>query len=225
MTGGSQRIGRAISIALAACGARVAVHFHQSRQAAQALCAELGPCAVPLAADLRDPAAAAALVAAARSPWDGLDILINNAAVFRPDTLSHLDLPAALEQMQINCWAPVALMQAFAAPGGPGQVVNLLDRHVAGLDLANASYWASKKLLAEFTRMAALEWAPRIRVNGVAPGAILRPSDRPGVPAGPVPLQRQCTPEEVAAAVVFLLNNEAVTGQILYVDGGQHLLA
>ena len=118
-----------------------------------------------------------------------------------------------------------------------GKVINLLDRRIEGIDQECLSYQLSKKMLAEFTKNAALELAPYITVNGVAPGAVLPPRSQraevgsqrsekrqPFDLAGDVPLDRQCTPEDVAAAVVFLLEFDTITGQVIFVDGGQHLI-
>jgi NAD(P)-dependent dehydrogenase (short-subunit alcohol dehydrogenase family) len=125
---------------------------------------------------------------------------------------------------------------ARRAPGAPhasrgallGRIVNLLDRRVAHHEAGCVPYLVSKKALAEFTCSAAIELAPEFAVNGVAPGAVLPPpgkgDDTLWDAAGPVPLNARCRPEDVAEAVAWLLESDVVTGQIVYVDGGQHLL-
>jgi pteridine reductase len=157
-----------------------------------------------------------------------LDILINNAAVFHKDGLLATTEAKLLGEFWPNLFAPLLLMRAFARHSGGGKIINLLDRRIAGHDTECVSYVLAKKALAELTALAALELAPRFTVNGVAPGAVLPPpgkgADYLHDQAGPVPLQRIITPQAVAQAVLTLLGNDAITGQILFVDGGQHLL-
>lgn len=230
VTGGAVRIGAAIGRALARAGADVVIHYHRSAAPARALRREveaLGRRAFCVRGDLRREADVRRLVRASREMGGRLDILVNNAAVFHKDALRAVTARKLREEFEVNLFAPLLLMRAFAEAGGQS-VVNLLDRRITSLDHACLPYVLAKKALAEATRMAALDLAPRIRVNAVAPGAILPPpgkgakylKDR----AGPVPLARSCTPEEVAAAVLFLLQNDALTGQIIFVDGGQHLV-
>jgi NAD(P)-dependent dehydrogenase (short-subunit alcohol dehydrogenase family) len=138
--------------------------------------------------------------------------------------------PASLaREFQVNCFAPMLLTQAFARvlEGRPGCVVNLLDRRVAGVEAGCIPYLVSKQALAAFTRNAALELAPGVRVNGVAPGPILSPpgeaDDVVRELAGRTPLTYRCSPADIAAAVGFLVEQDGITGQILFVDSGQHL--
>ena len=231
VTGAAVRIGEAVALALADAGADLVLHCRASADAAEALAGrirKLGRQAWVVQADLARAEDAAGLVEAAVKAAGPLDGLVNNAARFTKETLETFT-PASLgEEFQVNLFAPLQAMQAFAAQERPGWIVNLLDRRITGLDTACAPYVLTKKALAEATRLAALTWAPRLRVNAVAPGAILPP---PGEGeayvrdhAGPVPLRRPCTPADVARAVVDLARAEAVTGQVLFIDGGQHLL-
>jgi NAD(P)-dependent dehydrogenase (short-subunit alcohol dehydrogenase family) len=231
VTGGAVRIGAAICRALAEQGAHVVVHYHRSEAAARELCQELagfGVRAFRVQAELGSGAACARLVADAVRQAGQLDLLVNNAAVFHKDHLRAVTEEKLLAEFWPNLFAPMLLLRAFAEQCARGRIVNLLDRRIAGDDVACAPYLLSKKALAELTRLAALEFAPAIAVNGVAPGAVLPPPGRGKDylrdQAGPVPLQRQVTPEEVAEVVVFLLQSDAITGQIVFVDGGQHLL-
>jgi len=232
VTGGAVRIGRAIGEALADRGCNVVVHYNRSAAPAKLLCLDLarkGVRAFAVQGDLGTAAGCERVLREARRKAGMVNILINNASVFHKDTLSSMTEKKLLLELRINLVAPVVLTQAFARATVNGRVVNLLDRRIAGNDPTCVPYLLSKKMLAEFTRSAALELAPRITVNGVAPGAILPPPgkepQRVRELAGQSPLKRQCTPEEVAAAVVFLLESDAITGQILFVDGGQNLLA
>jgi len=207
------------------------VQYRKSATEANTLCTELkrqGVQAWPLAADLTSEAACHDLVRRAQIAAGRLDILINNAAVFHKDNLAATTEGKLLAEFWPNLFAPLLLMRAFAWHSTGGKIVNLLDRRIAGHDTTCVPYVLAKKALAELTQLAALELAPRFTVNGVAPGAVLPPpgktTDYLYDAAGPVPLQRQITPANVAAAVLTLLQDDAMTGQILYVDGGQHLL-
>ena len=178
-----------------------------------------------------------------------IDALINNAAVFHKDGLMAVTERKFMAELRVNFMAPAVLMREFArividrsqkTGGAPsGKVVNLLDRRIAGAEAGCLPYLLSKKMLAEFTRSSALELAPYVTVNGVAPGAILPPPVKkgPGKPgkgrgvtaitrdlAGTIPLKRKCSVNDVAEAVIFLLESDGITGQVIYVDGGQHLL-
>jgi pteridine reductase len=238
VTGGAVRIGRAVVEALAAEGCGVAIHARRSRAEGERLVATLragGGRAWLVEGELTDPGQRAAMLDAAWECSGGLDILVNSAAVFTKQTVRDA-LPADYRQaFEVNTWAPADLTRLFArrlsgAPRSvPARVVNLLDRRVAGDDPSCVPYLLSKKALAEFTRLAALEYAPDLVVNAVAPGAILAPpgedaatlADRAGV----VPLAERGTPEDIARAVLFLVTARAVTGQIVFVDGGQHLVS
>jgi len=233
VTGGAVRIGAAVSRALATRGCRVAVHYNRSETEAAALAAALPYAAFRVQGALTSEAECEAVMQAAWNTAGRVDILVNNASIFARQALTDATETAFETQWRVNCLAPMMLTRALArrraaAPAAPGtaSVVNLLDRRVAGQEAGCLPYLTAKKALAAFTRDAALELAPGVRVNGVAPGAILPP---PGAGesieelAGPAPLQRPCTPEHVAAAVAFLCEADAVTGQILYIDGGQHL--
>lgn len=232
VTGGAVRIGRAISEHLAARGWGVVIHYHRSADAARALRTALqaqGHSVWTVQGPLASQADAEKLMAAATRQAGPIDLLVNNAAIFKKQSLREAGQDAFEQMWRVNTLAPVMLTRAFAAHRGDrrgGAVVNLLDRRIAGDEAGCLPYLLSKQTLAHFTRSAALELAPPIRVNAIAPGAILPP---PGSGAsvkdlaGDIPLDRDCPPEEVAKAVEFLAEAETVTGQILFIDGGQHL--
>ncbi len=127
----------------------------------------------------------------------------------------------------VNAFAPLVVSRDFAKQCAEGAIVNLLDTRIVEYDRAHAAYHVSKRLFADFTRMTALEFAPRVRVNAVAPGLILPPEGKGEdyffARVKEVPLGRHGAPEDVARAVIFLLESPFVTGQVVFVDGGQRL--
>jgi NAD(P)-dependent dehydrogenase (short-subunit alcohol dehydrogenase family) len=230
VTGAARRIGRAVSLALASSGADVIVHHSRSAAAAASLVAELealGVRAVSLQADLGDPEEAEGLVARARARAGRIDGLVNNASVFEPETLDAASIDHLVRDVKVNAWAPFVLTRALARQSGRGKVVNLLDARLSGLDLGHVSYFLSKHLLAVLTRMTAVAFAPGLTVNAVAPGLILPPPGKDEAYLAPLalelPLERHGGPEDVARAVLFLLESDFVTGQVIFVDGGAHL--
>jgi pteridine reductase len=222
VTGGAVRIGRAIADALVAEGAEVIVHFQTSEHEAQAFWPNV------IQADLNDPAQCETLIARAAEEFGPIDILINNAAVFHQTKLADASHELTLKELQINLLAPLALTRGFARQGTPGKIINLLDRRITEHDTTCIPYMLSKKGLEELTKLSAIDLAPGITVNAVAPGSVLPPPqevDNPSwEPAGTIPLKTRPTPQDIAEAVLYLLKADAVTGQTLFVDGGQNLV-
>ncbi len=230
VTGAAKRIGRAISLALAREGANVVVHYSGSERDALKLAAaieKLGAHAVALRADLSDRGELTSLLDRAHEALGTIEILVNNASIFPTDTLETVDLEGLERNLEINAWAPLVLTRAFAAQTERGYVVNLLDSRVSGFDHTHAAYILSKHVLSAITRTTAIELAPGIAVNGIAPGLILPPvgKDEEYVDrlAQTVPLKRRGTPDDIAAAAIFLVTSEFITGETIYVDGGRHL--
>lgn len=218
VTGGSRRLGAAICRELAARGAAVAVHYRQSEAEAIAMNRVLKHGVFSLRGDLANPQEREWIFREAAEWLGRVDLLVNNAALFGRD--GELD-PAALRA--VNVEAPLDLAARVAAQPAGGCVIHVLDSRIARPETGPfRAYAATKRELADSVARLAREWAPRTRVNGVAPGPVLAPE---GVreAAGDLPLGRRPTPEDVARAVAFLAENESVTGQILFVDGGQHL--
>ena len=233
VTGGAQRIGRALSLALAEDGFAVAVHYHGSRDAAENL-AELirskGGAAVPLSADLAEEGAVSTLLPRAESELGPIGCLINNAAVFANDTVETATRESWDSHIAVNLRAPFVLIQNFAARlpvHASGVVVNLLDQRVWSLTPYFVSYTLAKAGLWTLTQTMALALAPRIRVNGIGPGPTLpSPRQTPDQFARQcelTPLHRGTSPCEIAAAMRFILAAPAMTGQMIALDGGQHL--
>lgn len=224
------RIGRETALAFAALGTNVVIHYRQSAAEAEELSNEVqrfGVEAWTVQADFIRPQDEETLFAQALEKAGNIDVLVNNASIFSKDTLVSMQFPDMTENMRINAWAPFALGRAFAEQGNDGAIINLLDSRISGYDWQHVSYMMSKHVLTQLTRMMALAFAPRITVNGVAPGLILPP---PGKGqqyldklTSTVPLQRQGAKKDIADAIVFLAQSDYITGQVIYVDGGRHL--
>ncbi|MBI4391485.1 MAG: SDR family oxidoreductase [candidate division NC10 bacterium] len=234
VTGSGRRVGRVIATALASRGCHLLLHYRTAAAEAGALAAEaarLGVKAVPAQADLADPAAAASLVRTAEEAFGRLDILVNNAAVFTRTPLGEVTAAAWDALFAVNLRAPFLLAQAAAplmARGGGGRIVNLADISAERPWADYIPYCTSKASLIALTRGLAKALAPNILVNAIAPGTVLWPEDYPAEAREReirrTPLRRTGTPEDVARAVLFLLEGaDFVTGQILALDGGRAL--
>jgi NAD(P)-dependent dehydrogenase (short-subunit alcohol dehydrogenase family) len=233
VTGGARRIGRALALALAADGFAVAIHHRRSHAAAENLVALIrgkGGRAVALAADLGDERAVRELLPRAEQALGPIGCLVNNAGVFASDTVETATHDSWDLHLAVNLRAPFVLIQDFAArlpKTAGGVVVNLLDQRVWSLTPYFVSYTLSKAGLWTLTQTMALALAPRIRVNGIGPGPAL-PSPRQSAEefarqCTTMPLRRGTGPEEIAAALRFILAAPAMTGQMIALDGGQHL--
>ncbi|HEY6006240.1 MAG TPA: SDR family oxidoreductase [Anaeromyxobacter sp.] len=221
VTGAGVRVGNAIARDLARAGWIVAAHFHSHR-----------PRGFPAAlqADLALPDGPASLAAAFRARFPRLDLLVNGAAGFEALRIEEIDAAAFDAQMHLNARAPLLLAKALLPllRRARGSVVNVAD---VGGGLVPwrgfAAYSASKAALVRLTECLALELAPEVRVNAVAPGTVLWPESYPAALrrklAARIPLRRAGTPEDVAAAVRYLADSPFVTGAVLPVDGGRHL--
>jgi NAD(P)-dependent dehydrogenase (short-subunit alcohol dehydrogenase family) len=233
VTGAGQRIGRALALALAEAGFAVAVHYHGSRGAAEEVVAAIRRCgrgATALAADLAEEVAARSLLSRAEAALGQIGVLVNNAAVFCDDTVKTATRESWDAHLAVNLRAPFVLIQEFArrlpAEAG-GLVVNLLDQRVWSPTPYFVSYTVSKSGLWTLTQTMALALAPRIRVNAIGPGPAL-PSPRQSAEQfiaqrTLMPLRRGTSPDEIATALRFILEAPAMTGQMIALDGGQHL--
>jgi pteridine reductase len=235
VTGGARRVGAAIARRLHAAGASLIVHYRDSDADADKLVAELNgvrpKSAQKVKAELLAPIAPRALVSAARDAYGRLDILVNNASAFFPVALGAIEPSHWEELIGSNLRAPLFIAQE-AAPElakHEGAIINIVDIHAERPLKGYSVYSIAKAGLAALTRSLAVELAPRVRVNGVSPGAIAWPEDgqfeaseRARVVAT-TPLGRTGTPEDIAQAVHFLACAPYVTGQILAVDGGRSI--
>lgn len=233
VTGAGRRIGRAIALDLARQGFAVALHCHASRAAtdevAAAIAAEGGRAAV-LPCDLTCEAEVAALVGQAEVALGPLGLLVNNASAFERDEALGATRAGWDLHMEVNLRAPFVLTQEFARrlpAEAEGVVVNLLDQRVWALTPHFTTYTLSKAGLWALTQTLALALAPRIRVVGIGPGPALpsvRQSDAQfAAQVAALPLERGTSPEEICRALRFLLATPSITGQMIALDGGQHL--
>ena len=229
VTGGARRIGAALVRALAADGWFVLIHCHTSLVEAEALAAEVGRARV-VAANLADPAAAATILAAAAGA-PPLGLLVNSASRFDYDTLDDFTPEGWAAHLDVNLRAPALLTRAFAAAipdGDTACVVNLLDAKLSALNPDYFSYTMSKIGLAGLTELAARAYAPRLRVNGIAPAVTMvsGPQSRENFAAAHVlnPLGRGVAVEEIVGALRFILATPTLNAQIVTLDGGQRLL-
>ena len=230
VTGGAKRIGRAVAEALARAGYDVALHYHSSRAEAQELAGQieaLGRKCRLFPCDLGDMKAVSDLMPAVFEAFGDCNLLINNAAVFEAGGFMETDETNFDAHFNVNLKAPLLLSRAFAGLCKGGQIINILDSRVARMATDHFAYTLSKKALADMTKMAAKALAPTVRVNAVCPGLILSPEGQAEKFSRRmlerVPLGRTGSPEDVAKAVMFLVENEFITGQLLFVDGGEAL--
>lgn len=242
VTGAGKRLGKAMALYLAARGHDVAVHYATSADEAEAVVDQIramGRAAVALQADLLDEAQVSQLVPQAVAALGPLTVLINNASIFEYDRIETATRTSWDRHMESNLRAPFVLTQAFAqqcpkavpdAAGEPmaqGLVINMLDQRVHKLTPEFSTYTIAKMGLWTLTRTAAQGLAPHIRVNGIGPGPTLqgaRQSDKhyAGQRAATI-LGRGANPSDITAALGFFLDSPGVTGQMIAVDGGQHL--
>jgi NAD(P)-dependent dehydrogenase (short-subunit alcohol dehydrogenase family) len=234
ITGAAKRIGRALALDLAHHGYDIAVHCNASRDEAYqvaALIREKGRKAVVVQGDLADPQVPEKLIATSKAGLGALTVLINNASIFEPDEVGGISQDSWAAHQDTNLRAPIMLSQAFARQlpeREHGNIINIIDQRVWKLNPTFFSYTMSKTGLWTATRTLAQALAPHIRVNAIGPGPAL-PSVRMDQAefdkqAGLTLLGRGTSPAEIAVAVQFILSQPSLTGQMIALDGGQHLV-
>ncbi|MCA9039836.1 MAG: SDR family oxidoreductase [Planctomycetaceae bacterium] len=234
VTGGAVRVGRAFALSLAEWGAKVVVHYGSSQAEAEETVKEIrsmGGTALPCSADLRHPTdAAEKLFSFCNQELGSASILVNSAAIFEAACFSETSPELLARTTAINFESPFFLSQQFAKQlpeDIDGKIINIVDWRAEKIDGEYLAYSLAKNSLLELTKTLALELAPRVRVNAIAPGAILPP---PGgsveefeQKAEAIPLKRTGSPDELVRALRYLLEAPFVTGEILHVTGGEHL--
>jgi NAD(P)-dependent dehydrogenase (short-subunit alcohol dehydrogenase family) len=233
ITGGARRIGRALAVAVAEVGYDVAVHHRSGAEEAEALASEIramGRKATTLRAELSDDVETSALIGRAAQALGPVTLLINNASLFQDDRIQTLTRASWVAHMQTNLYAPILLAQAFAAQlpaEADGLIINMLDQRVLKPNPQFFSYGLSRSALWTATQTLAQALAPKIRVNAIGPGPTLpsihQTPEQFEAEARNVLLQRRSSPEDIAGAARFLIEARQVTGQMIVVDGGQHL--
>lgn len=229
ITGGGRRVGAGLCRALAERGFAIALHYHRSVEGAKSLKAELtsaGHVVETFAADLDDTGEREALIPAVAAHFGRVDILINCASLFKYDSLATLTPERWAAHISSNLTAPVFLIKALQATGGT-LAINILDQKVGNPNPDFFSYTAGKMALAALTQPLAMAAAPDMRICGLSPGLVLPSGDQSQADfeaaARDTPLGLTCTIEDLARAIVFIIETPSLTGQILTVDGGESL--
>ena len=233
ITGAGRRIGRAIAIKLASAGWHVGVHYFRSSDVAKSVAEEIqssGGRAIAIGADLAATNASSSLIAMAEEQLGPLTCLVNNASVFEQDTVLTANRKTWDQHMDVNLRAPFELTQAFVRQlpcALEANIINIIDQRVWNLTPDFSTYTLSKAGLWGLTQILARALAPHVRVNGVGPGPTLQSVHQSKKAFtnewSSMPLQRQVLPEEIAAAVRFILEAPAMTGQMIAIDSGQHM--
>ena len=233
ITGAADRLGAVMAENLAANGYAVIIHYRSSATKAKALADRIGSSggrAHILGADLTDPIARARLIADANAPFGPLGLLVNNASLFQPDSVETLDESLWDDHFAIHTKAPLFLARDFSQQlpqEVPGNIVNIIDERVWQLSPAYTSYTLSKSALWTATVTMAQSLAPRVRVNAIGPGPTLphyrQSKEQFEASVDALPLKRGASPQEIADALLFILKTPSLTGQMLALDGGEHL--
>lgn len=229
ITGAADRIGKEIALHLARLGYHIALHYNRSEEQAkqtQKTIADSGGTCLLFQANLDVPQEAAALLGEISKKLH-IRILINNASEFTKTSVFDKNYENMERLFRINFQAPYVLTKEFANIYNEGTVINILDAKITNYATEHFDYLLSKMTLEKFTKLTALQLAPHFRINGIAPGLILPPRDKNPEYlerlARGIPLKKTGSPENITHTVEYLIKNEFVTGQIIYVDGGEHL--
>ncbi len=230
ITGGSKRIGKGIATKLARLGYTIVLHYNSSDvEAAQTLqeIKQIQPKSIAIKIDLADLQSTETLIKKIFQSFPDLSLLVNSASIFEKQSIKDTTTEMLLKQTTINYMTPFILAREFAHYVQGGNIINILDAKVKHSESGLSSYLISKKALFAFNEIAALEFAPTIRVNAIAPGAILPPPGKSeeyfSTLKDRIPLKRNGTTGDIEEALNFLLENTYITGQVIYVDGGMYL--
>lgn len=231
ITGSAKRIGKALSLCLAQEGINLALHYNSSDKEAKELEKILADYSIKttlIKQDLSVTNAGETIFKSAIDRLGKIDILINNASIFPEHSVETFSYEDLITSVNIHAWAPLQLSRCLYSQCKKGIIINILDTRLWDYDLRHVSYYLGKQLLRNITRILAVEFAPKIRVNAIAPGLILPP---PGETQEYLkkmsktnPLQTFGDEKDVSDAVIFLLKAKFITGQVIFVDGGRFLL-
>jgi pteridine reductase len=235
VTGSAVRLGKAIALGLSEAGARLVIHYGSSAKAAHEVVDQierLGRSAVAIQADLSQVTQARHLLDRALTVYGQVDVLVNSASIFEPGSWDSTTESSWDRHFAINLKSPFFLAQAFAGqvkPGQRGHVVNIADWRALHPGTDHVAYTLTKAALVTMTEILAQGLAPNIQVNAIAPGMILPPPGQ-GLEffeqhASEIPAQRPGSPAEIVKTLLYLLDTDFVTGELVYVTGGEHLLA
>jgi NAD(P)-dependent dehydrogenase (short-subunit alcohol dehydrogenase family) len=232
ITGAAKRIGKALSLHLAARGWNIAIHYHSSQSEALTLQKELKSLYANqqfeiFKADLNYADEVEKLIPQVLQSMNSIDVLINNASVFDKCSLADTDTDLFNRNMNINFRAPFILTREFINHCGKGEIINFVDTKITSNKSNYAAYCLSKKALWEMTQMTALEAGPSIRVNAIAPGLTLAPEEKNEQylwkMAANIAMKRPGGLQPVLKSLDYILDNDYLTGQLLFCDGGENL--
>ncbi|WP_319560959.1 SDR family oxidoreductase [Marispirochaeta sp.] len=242
ISGGAKRIGAACALALAGAGADIVLHYHRSQEESQKtaeLITSKGVKAWTVKADLESEQETRDLFDKAVELSGGIDILVNSASIFPAGTIDAFTWEDLEQNLKINTWAPLVLSRLFAAQkhfsglADPpeaeqlGNIVNLLDTRITDNDKEHAAYALSKRSLFSLTRMLSIACAPAVKVNAIAPGLILPPPGKNEAFLDKLrhtnPMRRVGRLEDISSALLFLISNSFISGQVIFVDGGRRI--
>ncbi len=231
VTGAAKRIGKAICLSLSSLGFSIALHYYHSSREAEKLTETIkkkgGKCQL-FQCDLSSNEQTSHLISNVLKKFPNLNLLINNASLFEPSTIKDSNTATLRKHFAVNFDAPYILTAQFAKKCKKGHIINILDTHIVNHATRYTSYLLSKKALCELTKISAVELAPNIRVNAISPGLILpsakAKSDYLQRLTKKIPLQKRGNARHITCSIAFLLNNPYLTGQIIFNDGGEHLI-
>jgi len=230
VTGGANRIGKAICLALAEKGYHIALHYGQSKKEAEKTAEKIRDHHVQCVlfqCDFNHSKSVAQLISRVFQKFPGCNLLVNSASVFKRASFQETDLNLLEKHLAVNFTAPFFLSQQFAQACASGLIVNLLDTKISKNSEQFFAYTLSKKLLYELTLMTARVMGPAVRVNGICPGIILSSTETSREMLEKMvqrlPLRKKGNPDNIIQALLYLIENEFVTGDCLFVDGGEHL--
>ena len=228
VTGGAVRLGKAISLALAKQGYDIALHYNTSDESAQKTCEEiesLGVSCKVFQLDLSKAEQLQSFLESIKETFPNLSILINSASGYTQATIKQTKVATFNDLFAVNLRTPFFLSKAFVQVCDSGVIVNICDNKIGFNQFEYAAYLLTKKALAELTKLAALEFAPNIRVNAISPGVVMPMKSRSAEYIDwriqGIPLNKQGTTKNISDALLFLINNEFITGQTIFVDGGE----